>query len=359
MAEDWIPDSELLQRFFSREASELENRKIVLWLSDPKNQAAVEEIMKNRWEDTEGLNSVNIEFNSDDYWPDMLKKISEAKNISKKDGYIVHGLNDQDSSGKKVWSVVKFAAALAVFMVASFLFFYFHVTNSNTELVAETKAYPIEKISPPGKRTSIELVDGTIVTLNQNSRLLYFSDFNETDRRVEVIGEAFFQIKSNAEKPFIVKTNDVYSTALGTSFNVRNITGDKEISISLTEGSIVVSFDQPKSVASIKSKLLSPGEEAICTIDSKIMHTQDFDVKKVTGWKDNILYFKDMNAYEVAKVIEDWYEVKVVFKNSPSSDWIFSGEFHNETLKNVLEGLKFSKGIRYTIDKKTIHIVFN
>src|SRR5690606_22571909 len=102
--------------------------------------------------------------------------------------------------------------------------------------------YNSTEVSKPGERKSIQLPDGTKVMLNAGSTIHIAADFNATSRQLTLVGEAFFDVVHNAEKPFIIHTGAMDIKVLGTVFNVRAYPGDKTSETSLLKGSVEVTL---------------------------------------------------------------------------------------------------------------------
>ena len=108
----------------------------------------------------------------------------------------------------------------------------------------------IEKHTLPGQKSTITLSDGSLVWLNSGSQISYQSDFNDSLRVVHLKGQAFFEVFKDADKPFIVKCNDLEIIALGTSFDV-NAMKDNLLQVSLLTGKVQVNLENKSQSKSI------------------------------------------------------------------------------------------------------------
>lgn len=106
--------------------------------------------------------------------------------------------------------------------------------------------------APLGSRTKLTLPDGTLVWLNAGSRITYSQGFGVGNRKIELIGEGYFEVKRNEEVPFLVKTNSLLVKVLGTKFNFRDYPDDAEAIVSLSEGKVAL------------NNLLKKEKEAFC-----------------------------------------------------------------------------------------------
>lgn len=159
-----------------------------------------------------------------------------------------------------------------------------------------------------GTTFKVELSDGTMVWLNANSSLSYSSHFEGRERRVSLVGEAYFQVAKNDKMPFIVETNSLTTRVLGTEFNIR--TGSREAShVTLLKGSVDVVSKNSK-----QSLRLKPGEDA--AIDSNgTIRMQNIDTDVYSYWKEGYFYYDNTTAEDILKSLGEWYNVNIVFRN--------------------------------------------
>ncbi|MEQ8552083.1 MAG: FecR domain-containing protein [Cyclobacteriaceae bacterium] len=214
------------------------------------------------------------------------------------------------------------------------------------------------KSNPSGRKSQVLLPDGTMVSLNAESRLEYTIGPRDKVRLVKLDGEAFFDVAKDETTPFIVETTNLSIKAIGTQFNVRAYREDPTQEISLTEGKVIVDgiYNQLRDGSSIP---LNPGQAiSIVKSSGKITESQ-FNPKKVLSWKDNIIYFEDASIDEVIESLERWYGMKFVLVNpAKSGQWKFDSEFNNESLENVLRAISYAKKFKYSIEENTVKIIF-
>ncbi|WP_373494824.1 FecR family protein [Aquiflexum sp.] len=244
------------------------------------------------------------------------------------------------------------AAILAVVfglgIIANLIFHSSIPTTPDSQLVVFE-----EHTTPPGVKSTLTLHDGSKVILNSGSSLRYARNF-EADRRALILeGEAYFEVAKDPERPFMVTTGEVVTTALGTSFNISSYT-DEELSISLLSGKIAVDlvFDNPTKF------LLEKGEGVRVNLKEGKSTKGIFDPDQVIGWTQRKIVFDKVKLNECIRVLENWYGVTFNFKNKPDPGLLLSGKFHDETLTNVLEGLSYSARFEYKIKENTVDIYF-
>lgn len=173
---------------------------------------------------------------------------------------------------------------------------------------------------PAGQRARITLQDGTMVWLNAQSTLTYPSHFIDKNRRVSLIGEGYFEVAKDTEKPFIVSVSQVEMTVLGTKFNVYSYPDAGYTQTSLLEGSLLVS-----SVRSGTQIVLKP-EEQVTVRDGRMMlgkikHPDAF------LWKEGIYSFDDEPLGDIARKLELYYDVKIIIKTPRLADIRYTCKF--------------------------------
>ena len=177
------------------------------------------------------------------------------------------------------------------------------------------------------------LPDGSRVSMNSRSMLLYPEQFTGKYRSVFLIGEANFKVKANKNKPFIVKTNDFQITALGTEFNVSAYTEDNNVFTTLITGSILVEFDDLG-----KKKLLKPNEQLVYNRKSRQDTLTYPDMKDVTAWQKGELVFNRKTITEIITILERKYDCKFFYNQHSLKNDRYSFRFKdNPPLSEVMD----------------------
>ena len=205
----------------------------------------------------------------------------------------------------------------------------------------------------------IKLPDGSLVTLNPNSRIELDKNFNKQFRIVKLVGEAFFEVAKNPKKPFIVNAGNISTTAVGTSFMVRYYQHESRVKVSLLTGKVKVErINVPINNRNIV--YLTPGLEVIIDKESSanILEKKTFKSDHIKEWKLDFLSFKDAEFKEIISTLEDWFGVKIKVLNAPEITKHFTGDFKNQSLSNVLEALSFAHKFEYQIKPELITIQF-
>lgn len=218
-------------------------------------------------------------------------------------------------------------------------------TNS---LVAEAPS--IHTLSTPvGGQFQVTLPDGTKVWLNAATQLKYPSRFSYNERKVEVVGEAYFEVAKNHKQPFRVLLQDGSTvTVLGTHFNVMSYANEAQKEITLLEGKVAVSKNN-------NVENLEPGTQAIIKADAIIKRT-GIDTEEITAWKDGLFVFHDASIETIMKQIGRWYDAKVVYQGEIKQ--LFNATIQRkEPLSKLLHLLELNGYVKFKIENKTIYVL--
>lgn len=198
--------------------------------------------------------------------------------------------------------------------------------------------------SPNGARTNFRLPDGSSGWLNSGSALHFPAAFSGSSRDVRLEGEAYFDIESNPDKPFVVTTDHIKVAALGTSFNVEAYDEDNTSKVTLETG-IVELFDVEDGSLRNALNRLDTGFQFTYFNDLESYRVDAVDVGKVTAWKEGKLVFREDPMNEVVERLNRWYNVQIVIEDKSLDDYAFRATFQDETLDEVLKLLQLSSPI--------------
>ena len=212
----------------------------------------------------------------------------------------------------------------------------------NSQSVQKTR---INKISIPfGGFYKVILQDGTKVSLNSGSTLVYPTQFTGDTRSVELQGEAYFEVASNKKRPFIVKARDTDIRVTGTSFNLEAYTEEKAIVTTLLEGEVYVSKEQTK-------VHLHPGEQSTSVYGaSQITKKAVVDAEASIGWTMGYFIFEDQEIESILREVARWYDVDIYIQKSEAIGKKIGGTFART--KSIEELLHYFKKLHVLEFKK-------
>lgn len=207
-----------------------------------------------------------------------------------------------------------------------------------------------------GETSSILLEDGTRVSLNAGSSLLYPESFKEGSRIVYLTGEGNFDVAKDPSRPFIVKTAHMDVQALGTSFCVQAYAGERSVRTTLREGKVKVSIP----LASGKSYILEPDMQLQYTPSEKAVSLVRVDAGRVMSWEDGYLSFNNASFPEIVSVLERRFNVSISYNADRMQRSALNVRFMpDESLKDVLGVLTLLiPGSRYKIEGDRVYYHF-
>lgn len=213
-------------------------------------------------------------------------------------------------------------------------------------------------IIPYGKRSKINLSDGTTVWLNSGSKLVYPVAFNGDRREIYLEGEAIFDVAHDKSHPFIVKSKDQEVEVIGTVFGVTSYTDEEAINTVLKSGSVQISYhNDPKTHKYVDKIKITPGTKATYNKDTQGIVSEKVNVNNYFSWRDGMLVFQNNDLRYVTNRIARYYNVKIEIENEELAKESFSGYLDlNEDIDKVIQNIQASTNMNYTIKDKTIII---
>lgn len=219
----------------------------------------------------------------------------------------------------------------------------------STRATDETVEYNTLVVSRGGEYI-LTLSDGTKVWLNSETELKYPVRFTGNTREVSVKGEAYFEVKRDTLRPFIVHTPYSNTKVLGTSFNVSAYEDETTTAITLVSGKVEVYNQHEKYI-------LKPGWQAVTENKSGTLKTREVDVTGYVSWKDGMFEFNDMPLEQLVSQLSRWYNVDFFFANSNIRDFKFTGAIkRSNTLLFMLEFIEKTSNVYFKVNGNVIQI---
>jgi transmembrane sensor len=195
-----------------------------------------------------------------------------------------------------------------------------------------------------GQRTEILLVDGTRVVLSVASRLRVPTTYGAHSRDVDLDGEAFFEVRHDARKPFRVHAARAITEDLGTAFAVRSYPGDAGAVVLVTSGRVAVRADS----AAVRQVMLTGGQRARLDDAGNIAVDRATDLNRDLAWMHGELAFHMNTLGDVVRVLERWYDVDITLGDSSLANAQLTATFTNKPLDDVLDVVANTLDLRYT-----------
>ncbi|WP_460513966.1 FecR family protein [Cyclobacterium sediminis] len=323
----------LLAKMLARTASKEEIEELEVWALESRENYETLKTLKKLWKE---------------------QSLASKKPISKSkiDDIWEKGMVEKKENSFSYNTFLKYAAVILFIFGFYSGFYYFIAANQEKE---EDKVIEYTVLAnPAGKKTKHTLPDGSVVFLNCFSSIKFIKAFNSEERKVYLMGEAYFEVAKNVNKPFIVESNGVTTKALGTIFNINAYPGDETMKISLFEGEVEIQNPTSEKLPI----LLLPGKELQVDNIKDSYVKSSFNPELVAGWKEGKLVFEYADFMEVKVKLERWFGVDIKVKGRKPNDWKVSTVYKKESLKNILMDLQYAKQFAYEINDDQVTIQF-
>ncbi|MES2731314.1 MAG: FecR domain-containing protein [Bacteroidota bacterium] len=198
----------------------------------------------------------------------------------------------------------------------------------------------------------VYLPDSSKVYLNKHSELKYATGFSDGKRVVNLIGEAFFEVRKDAGKPFVIYSQNAQTEVLGTSFNVRAYPQEARVQVLVVTGKVAFSAreGQINAAATPTKVYLTPGTQGELTAKNTLTQSAIKDPNGM-AWKNEKLSFNNTPLPQVAAALERYFEVKVQVDSPQLLKCRFTGSYENPDIQEILKVLKVSLNLSYTTEK--------
>ncbi len=182
------------------------------------------------------------------------------------------------------------------------------------------------------------LEDGTRVRLHKGSRLRYPVHFGKNQRKVELTGEAFFEVKKDAARPFFVLTGDLITQVLGTSFNVSSYANSGSIVVSVVSGRVSVYENMPEGTVQKNGVILTPNQQITFDRASKKLVPELVKDPQMVNppAKEQSFMFREVPLSDVLKAVQHAFNVEIVLESPMLQNCIFTGDLNDLSLHTQL-----------------------
>jgi len=192
-----------------------------------------------------------------------------------------------------------------------------------------------------GQKLNLTLADGTKVRLNSGSSLKYPEHFQGGQREVELSGEAFFEVATDTTRPFVIKSGELETTVLGTSFNINTYPGNDHIAVTVATGLVRVA-------AQDREVELGPNQQGLFDRRTGAISKKTTDIGQFLDWKEGVIRFEDAELAQVVDILERWYGADIEFAQGDIGNCHITATYDNVDLEGVLESMVYAKkGLRY------------
>jgi ferric-dicitrate binding protein FerR (iron transport regulator) len=294
----------------------------------------------NKKEENELVEWLNLSDENNKYFQQTKIIWQSHKNISISEESALRKIKNQiksKSGFRKIWIYWQRIAAVLIIplMIVGIQSFFTKKISPKQNITSTFQ----EVFTPFGAYTSLTLPDSSNVWLNSGSRIKFPQQFKDDKRIVFLEGEAYFEVKSDELRPFIVTTHRFNVKATGTKFNIRAYSDDKSPQVALVEGKVAVTEKTKNNPERIS---LKPNEILNFNGENSNISFANEDIYKCYAWKDGKLVFRNDPFEEVAHRMNIQYNADIELRGEKLKQYRFRATFRNESLEQVLNLLKLS-----------------
>src|SRR5690606_94907 len=224
----------------------------------------------------------------------------------------------------------------------------------DAEKITKLNSYNILE-TPRGGQYKLLLPDGTSVWLNSSTTIRFPVEFAGMERRIELSGEAYFEVTPNKAKPFIVVTPEEEVEVLGTHFNV-SAYPDELSRTTLVEGKVKVSLQEAKGRGA-SSVILLPGQQGIVTNNG--INLQSVTIEDAVAWKNGNFMFNDEEISSVMRKIARWYDVEIVYADPVHQIKIWGSLSRFKDISEVLQVIELTKLVKFKVEGRRVYVMKN
>lgn len=317
-----------ITRVLSGEASDTEHSRLEEWLSLSAENREIFEQYKAVW-NIQHLDAREVIINKQAAWASINEKIIQQEKAAPK----THALR------RTIYATAGLAALILLFIG---IFTLIKSNENEIQLVHYTAAEAA---------STLQLSDGSQVSLKQHATLSYPDDFRGDARNLLLSGEAYFDVAHNPEKPFLVETNDAVIKVLGTSFNIRHNEMSNSIEVAVVEGKVSLWYKQKPD----NQLILQAGDFGTLDLKTAQLSNQPLNDYNFLAWKTGVLEFNETELTEVLPVLENTYNLQVNTQKELSGLKL-TARFSDESPEDIFKTIGILFNLQIEWDEKQVYI---
>lgn len=327
MTEETI--NEIIIKYLTDESSTEEDKELLTWLSGSEDNRKLFRSLKDAYDLGQFENHI-IKSDTAAEWKKLLRQIQSVE--------------------KPAYPVILFRkiGRYAAIFILGLLFM--KVADVVFTKNMRQKEFITRIETGKGERSKITLPDNSVVWLNACSSISYDQNFGKQTRKINMKGEAYFNVRKDVSKPFLVCSDSLTCRVTGTSFNLHSFDNDDITSLVLIEGAITLEFRN-------YSTEVRPGELIEFDKTAWKISRHQADMTFHTSWRFGELMFEKITFEELAKRLERNFRVTFVFENDAMKKETFGGTFrYYDSLETILKVISTGTPVKYQIEKDIVYI---
>jgi len=329
-------DWELVTKYLNKETNSQENAEMEAWLS--QSEANREELEQT----ARLLRKIDTHyhakrFDSNVAWTNVNTQISPTK---------VKSIQFTKKRREVIALYYKYAAIVLLTLLLGSGGYYIGFRN-------RTPAVYNEIISAENQvLNEFVLPDGSVVTLNSNSKLTFPKKFKGDIREVTIEGEAFFDVQRNPEKPFVINAGKAQVKVLGTSFSVSAYPGAETVEVIVETGKVQVISNNIELPAENREVFLIPGEKGTFFTTNEILEKSVNENPNFLAWKTHDLIFNKVPLREVVESLEKAYHINITVAEPELNDLLYEGHFDQKPIDFVLDVIRLTFNLELSVENE-------
>lgn len=330
-----IKNWDLIAKYFAGECNQQECHELLQWRDASKeNKQLFNQVKKDieiiNW--SKSMNRVNVE----SAWEKVKNRIQEDEQKLP--------VSEEKSTRFILTPVFKYAAAIIIILGIGFF------SNKVYQIISGEKiTNEFASVAEQGKE--IILPDGSKVVLNANSKISYQAKFTSAERKVQLVGEAYFDVTKNPDKPFIIEAEKAEIRVLGTSFNVNTSAPGSKVEVFVETGLVQLARKDRQD----EKILINPGDVGILYSDQLVKEKNQNE--NIIAWKTKEIVFREDNLGEVVQVLNNVYNTNIEFKNPDLLDLKYTSTFRNQEIDSILNVICLTFDLKTETKDNTIYLV--
>lgn len=312
-----------LKRYLNNTFTQEDAENVFAGLEDEGNRNLFEKSMGETWEEAE-----------------KNKECSEKQTEQYKEEAItlLQTLKPERSISVRYWKpLFRIAASILILLMASI------GTYLVNQFINRQNMIPYKYSTSHGETKNLELPDGSFVILNACSQISYPGKFTDDIRKINLKGEAWFNVAKN-KQPFIIVTEQFNIKVLGTRFNVKAYSEDEIQSINVENGKVELEIPE--------ATIRLTADEHIDINRIKGTYGKRKENQPVAVWRENALYFNRTPIHDVINELERVYNCRIKLKEGQLFYNLITGEHANKSLESVLKSIEYASGIHFHYDRE-------
>ena len=323
-------DDQLIKKYLSGSCSDAEVEQILEWISlsdaNRKELFGMKVLMaKEQFDKLSQEHEINRAYN------DLIRRKKYKEEL------------EQQITRRIMMKFARYAAVVALLIGFSAGAWFFLAEQEDRSNLITMSAGENEVVQ------QITLEDGTKAWLFENSKIEYPEHFDKYSRTIKVEGKVYFEVAKDTKRPFRVDAGGYIVEALGTAFEVTNYKGKKQIDVILVEGSVLIKDPQQQALSTIL-----PGQGIVVNTAINEFELNQIDAKTYTSWINGVLEFDGMTFSEIAKILERYYNVKIILSAPESMTQHLVGSLSlKKDIATMMRAIQIVVPIKYDISVDT------